>query len=290
MLVGALLGVAIGGDLLAARGLRSLSRTADALKRGEYSALPTIRGGSREMRQLADTLAEIARRVQRNEAELRRSVEQKDALLRDWKHRVKNNLQVVNSLIGLQLSRVQDERARQALIELLQRINTLSILHLHLFGEEDVRLLDLGQIARDVCQTVFQSSGQDPHRVVLEVAVPYMAMPADRTVPVVLLIAEALTSALRNAFTGRTAGHVSIALVTDLHGVATVTIRDDGDFRQLEDDVQSVERSPDLASLLMRAFAQQIDAALSVDGPPGTTIRFTFQPFADTIAEAPTER
>src|SRR5262249_18324298 len=83
MLLCALIGVAVGGDLLIARNIRALSATAAALQRGDYGARPSIAGASREVRQLGDTLVAMAEQVQRHEREMKRSVEQKDAMLKE---------------------------------------------------------------------------------------------------------------------------------------------------------------------------------------------------------------
>ena len=278
MLLCALVGVAVGGDLLVARNLRALSATAEALQRGDYGARPQLKGGSREVRQLADTLTNMAERVQRHEQDMNRSVQQKEAMLKEIHHRVKNNLQVVTSLMSIQANRLSDEASKRALAELQRRVRALGLLHRHLYEGDDLRYLDFGQFTVELCQMVKESSGPAARGVTIEVDIPPIPITADRAVPLGLLITEALGNALKHGFPGGRPGLIQISLSVAAEGVATISISDNG--------VGPPAPSGDIASdpqttsgtgmLLMQAFAQQLGSVLTVEGPPGTTVRFSF--------------
>jgi two-component sensor histidine kinase len=277
MLLCALVGVAVGGDLLVARSLRALSATAEALQRGDYGARPQLKGGSREVRQLADTLTSMAERVQRHEQDMNRSVQQKDAMLKEIHHRVKNNLQVVTSLMSIQANRLSDEASKRALAELQRRVRALGLLHRHLYEGDDLRYLDFGQFTVELCQMVKESSGPAARGVTIEVDIPPIPITADRAVPLGLLITEALGNALKHGFPGGRAGIIRISLTVTPEGVATISISDDG----IGPPAPSAEDVSDPATsgtgmLLMQAFAQQLGSVLTVEGPPGTTVRFSF--------------
>jgi len=275
MLLCALLGVAVGSDLLIARNIRALSATAEALERGDYSVRPQVTGGSREVRQLAMTLTSMADQVQRHEQDMRRSVQAKDAMLKEIHHRVKNNLQVVTSLMSIQANRLHDEASKRALAELQRRVRALGLLHRHLYEGDDLRYLDFGQFTVELCQMVKESSGPAARAVNIEVDIPPIPITADRAVPLGLLITEALGNAFKHGFPGGRSGEIRISLSATAEGVATVSIADNG-IGPPPDLAGEQKSDPGTGMLLMQAFAQQLGSVLSVEGPPGTTIRFSF--------------
>lgn len=274
MLLCALIGVAVGGDLLIARNIRALSATAQALQRGDYAARPAVSGGSREVRQLADALTSMAEQVQRHEQDMQRSVQQKDAMLKEIHHRVKNNLQVVTSLMSIQANRLSDEASKKALAELQRRVRALGLLHRHLYEGDDLRYLDFGQFTVELCQMVKESSGPAARAVNITVDIPPIPITADRAVPLGLLITEALGNAFKHGFPGGRPGTIHISLSASAEGVATVSIVDNGIGPPPETDEQRDD--PGTGMLLMNAFAQQLGSVLTIEGPPGTTIRFSF--------------
>jgi len=275
MLVCALIGVALGSDLLIARNIRALSATAQALQRGDYAARPPMTGGSREVRQLAATLTSMAQQVQRHEQDMQRSVQQKEAMLKEIHHRVKNNLQVVTSLMSIQANRLSDEASKKALAELQRRVRALGLLHRHLYEGDDLRYLDFGQFTVELCQMVKESSGPAARAVDIEVDIPPIPITADRAVPLGLLITEALGNAFKHGFPDGRPGKIHISLSATAEGVATVSIADNGIGPPPGAD-NNPPPDPGTGMLLMQAFAQQLGSVLSVEGPPGTTIRFSF--------------
>jgi two-component sensor histidine kinase len=278
MLLCALVGVAVGGDLLVARNLRSLSATAEALQLGDYSARPHLKGGgSREVRQLADTLTNMAERVQRHEQDMSRSVQQKEAMLKEIHHRVKNNLQVVTSLMSIQANRLSDEASKRALAELQRRVRALGLLHRHLYEGDDLRYLDFGQFTVELCQMVKESSGPAARGVTIDVDIPPIPITADRAVPLGLLITEALGNSFKHGFPGGRPGVIRISLSVTPEGVATISIADNGVGPPASTgSANDSDATSGTGMLLMQAFAQQLGSMLTVEGPPGATVKFSF--------------
>jgi len=274
----ALVGVAVGGDLLVARGLRALSAVAQAYRHGDYSARPDVKGGSLEVLQLSETLSRMAERVQRHEQDMSRAIQQKDAMLKEVHHRVKNNLQVVTSLMSIQANRLKDESSKLALAELQRRVRALGLLHRHLYEGDDLRYLDFGQFTAELCQMVKESSGLIARGISIEVDIPPIPITADRAVPLGLLITEALGNALKHAFPAGRKGTIRISLSASAEGIATISISDDGigPPPAFADTATISPLGPGTGLLLMQAFAQQLGGELTVEGPPGTTVGFSF--------------
>jgi two-component sensor histidine kinase len=278
MMIWALLLAALAGHFMVARSLRSLSRTARALRRGDYSARPPVRRGPQEMRQLAETLTALAERISQHEQSLSRSIEQKDAMLKEIHHRIKNNLQVVTSLMSLQAGRLRDPVAMAALADLQRRVRSLSLLHKHLYEGDDLRYLDFGQFVSELCQMVKESCGPAAQNIAISVDIPPIPLDPDRAVPVALLITEALSNALRHGFPAGARGKVTIGLTADADGKATITIADDGIgwVSTAGEEGAASERAQSMGMSLMQVFARQLGGELEVAGPPGAIIRFSF--------------
>ena len=278
MMLWALLLTALAGHFMVARSLRSLSRTARALRRGDYSARPQLRGASLEMRQLAETMTALAERIAQHEQSLSRSIEQKDAMLKEIHHRIKNNLQVVTSLMSLQAGRLRDPVAMAALTDLQRRVRSLSLLHKHLYEGDDLRYLDFGLFVTELCQMVKESCGPAAQNIAVSVDIPPIPLDPDRAVPVALLITEALSNALRHGFPAGARGQVSIGLTADADGKATITIADDGKgwVSTAGEEGTASERAQSMGMSLMQVFARQLGGELEVGGPPGAIIRFSF--------------
>ena len=277
MMLWTLLATALASHFMVARGLHSLSGVAQALRRGDYSARAELTAGPRELRDLADTLSSLARRVEQHEQTLSRSIEQKEAMLKEIHHRIKNNLQVVTSLMSLQAGRLRDPGAKAALADLQRRVRSLSLLHRHLYEGDDLRYLDFGQFVTELCQMVKESSGPQAQDIAVEVDMPPIPVSPDRAVPIALLITEALSNALRHAFPGDRHGRVRISLSATADATATVTIADDGvGWAAASSSATSSDSSPGMGVSLMQVFARQLGSELTIDGPPGTRIRFSF--------------
>jgi len=207
-----------------------------------------------------------------------RSVQQKEAMLKEIHHRVKNNLQVVTSLMSIQANRLGDEASKRALAELQRRVRALGLLHRHLYEGDDLRYLDFGQFTVELCQMVKESSGPAGRGVTIEVDIPPIPITADRAVPLGLLITEALGNSLKHGFPHNQAGIIRIGLSVTPEGLATISISDNGigPPPPSADNTAGSEMSTGTGMILMQAFAQQLGSALTVEGPPGTTVRFSF--------------
>src|SRR5262249_38675813 len=279
MMIWALLVAAFAGHFMVARGLRSLSRPARALRRGNYAARPQLTHGPLELVQLSDTLSELAKRVEQHQQSLSRTIEQKDAMLREIHHRINNNLQVVTSLMSLQAGRLRDPAAKAALADLPRRVRSLSLLHRHLYERDDLRYLDFGQFVSELCQMVKESSGPAVQDVAIEVDIPPVPVVPDRAVPIALLITESLSNALPHAYAKGGRGRVRVGLTAGADAMATVSIVDDGvgwaAAGPLADGALENGSTVGIGLSLMQVFARQLGSELQVGGPPGTTIQFS---------------
>jgi two-component sensor histidine kinase len=273
VVLGGLGAALIGSRLLVTRWIALLTAEARAIATGETPQSPSFAGAPTEIRELNETLAAMSARIKARERELSESLAQKQMMLREIHHRVKNNLQTVTSLLNLYARIPRGEAIKQAFADVQTRINTLALVHRHLYESQDLREIDLASFMSSLCRLVQDGSGVPSRRVRLQVEIPSTTMSGDRAVPLALLTTELLTNAFKHAFPEHRTGSIEVRLTTDGEGNARLTISDDG--------IGYLEREPGLEANtmgrnLIGAFTRQLGGTLTVSGPPGTAIALDF--------------
>ena len=274
MLALAVIGIWIATDYLVNRHVEALATAARAYAAGRPAAWPSLRGAPSELRQLAAVLARTTGELGAREHELKASLGQKEALLREVHHRVKNNLQVVTSLLNLRAQAAASPAARAAMLEAQARVKALALVHRGLYeGEEpgtaEVELQSfLGELCSLLEDTVPGRAGEVEVRLDLQPA----RVAVDRAVPIALFVTEALSNAFKHAFPGGRRGTVSVRLAR-AEGAAGATAR-----LTVSDDGVGIgpEASPGLGSTLMRMLAGQTGGRFRMDSGDGTLVELEF--------------
>lgn len=197
--------------------------------------------------------------------DLERALEQKTLLLHEVDHRVKNNLQLISSLILLQSRRVSDPQARQAMKSMLERVSALASVHRNLFQSEDVSRFDVPIFVRTIAQDLLDSTGREDIELTFE-TVP-VTTTASRAAPIALVVNELLTNALRHAFPGR-GGRIRLA-VEDLGSSFAIEIEDNGVGRATQGD-ETFGFGQSLIDLLGKQLSAEIERR---DAEPGVAVR-----------------
>jgi two-component sensor histidine kinase len=279
MLVLALVGIWIATNRLVNRHVSRLALTARAYRAGRLDARPQLDGAPAELAELGRAFAGMADRIAERESELKASLAQKDALLREIHHRVKNNLQVVASLLNLRLRGIRAPDARRVLADVQTRIKALALVHRNLYEMDQVGSVELQRFLGELGQLVIDSAEPPAGRVVLEVHVEPTRLPTDKAMAVALLVTECVTNALKHAFTDGRDGVIRVSL--ENHGDrARLTIADNGvGFTREKEagDAGGDGACPGtLGWTLCRLLAKQIGGQITVSEPPGTAVSVTF--------------
>lgn len=160
--------------------------------------------------------------------ELERRVKEKDMLLGEIHHRVKNSLQVVSSLLCLESDRIQDA----AVIEMLQnsqnRIRSMALIHQTLYQSKDFARVDFHAFLESFVPTLIQSYSIRPELISLSIHVDEIRLPIDAAIPCGLIVNELISNALKHAFTGGRGGTISIDFTHGADGYADLSVSDDG--------------------------------------------------------------
>lgn len=270
----------IGTRWLVTRWTDRLTTVANSMIGGDLSARADLTRAPDEFRLLGSTLAALAERVAARAAELQASLDEKQIMLREIHHRVKNNLQTVSSLLNLHSRGGRSREPKQVFSEIQTRINALALVHRHLYESEDMKSIDVEPFLVGLCRLLQAGSGVSPRRVAMIVKVDRLRLAGEQVVPLALLTTELLTNAFKHAFPDGRAGSIRVELAV-AGDEAVVTVADDGiGSSESSGAASDDDASAGLGMSLIDAFARQLGGELVRSGPPGTvaTLRFATAP------------
>jgi PAS domain S-box-containing protein len=248
-----------------------------------YSAQADMTGKYRHEVAMRDANDELERLVSEQTADLRAALEQKTALLHEVDHRVKNNLQVISSLMLLKARRTPRGEARDALQGMAERIGALSTVHRMLYSTGDVTRFDLREFAEDFVSELV--AGLDSDRTAVRAEFDSIAVSAAMAAPLALMLHELATNAVRHAFPDSRPGRVTITAQ-----------RSDQSLRMLieDDGVGMAGGTPNPAgfgrSLVEMVVRQLRGAIVWSDTAPGTRVEITVPLDAISLQNAIAER
>ena len=265
----------VAGFQAVARDISERIRAQDDLKRARDEL---------EMR-VRDRTAELATA---NDA-LKRSLQEKEVLLKEIHHRVKNNLQIISSLLYLQSNHVADSRDVMAFKESQHRVASMALIHEKLYLSSDLASLDFTQYIEKLSLDLLRSYQVSQRQVTLEVDVVEVPLELDVAIPCGLIINELVSNSLKYAFPNGKQGTISVRLkYRGDDGAPIVTAGEEKERVRLEllvsDDGIGIpedfdtESSDTLGLVLVRTLVQQLDGDMILERNEGTTFRIQFSP------------
>ncbi len=196
--------------------------------------------------------------------ELTQALEQKTALLHEVDHRVKNNLQLISSLLLLQNRRVADPNVKASLRGMLGRVNAIATVHRRLFQSEDVERFDVSAFIRDMVADLMGSTPRDDIEVQLDLE--RVDIPAAKAAPLALVVNELLTNSLRHGFPEGRGGRIFVG-VSRLDGEFRIEITDDGV------GLDKTTKTSGFGLTIVQLLCQQLKArSETTDAKPGTRV------------------
>jgi PAS domain S-box-containing protein len=204
---------------------------------------------------------------------LRRSLEEKEVLLKEVHHRVKNNLQVVSSLLHLQSLHTRDRASVEMFQESQHRVRSMALIHERLYRTKDLAQIDFTDYISGLANSLFRSYNVDTDRIALEIDVNEVRLGIDTAVPCGLLINELVSNCLKHAFTGRERGCIRVELLKVGDSEALLRVRDDGVGLQANVIPESSET---FGMQVVIALVDQLHGHLDVGRDAGTEFRVLF--------------
>ena len=219
---------------------------------------------------------ELERRIkERTQAEeqVRASLVEKEVLLKEIHHRVKNNLQVISSLLNLQSDTVADEKALEVLRESQNRIRSMAFVHENLYQSEDLARIDFGGYIRNLSAYLFSSYSVNSSLVRLRLDVEDVHLGIDTVIPCGLVVNELISNALKHAFPEGREGEIYVTLRAE-DGQVILVIGDDG--IGLPEGL-NVAESETLGLQLVETLVGQLEGEIELGNTEGTEFRIVFR-------------
>jgi PAS domain S-box-containing protein len=223
-----------------------------------------------------DSVVSLLDITQRKNAEnkVKESLNEKELLLREIHHRVKNNMQIISSLLNLQRSYIQDAEADNILQESQGRVKSMALVHEKLYQTDDLSKINVAEYIRSLSMNLFHSYTVKPGiKLTLDVGEVYFNI--DTAVPLGLIINELVSNSLKYAFCDRENGEISISLKeTDDSGIYHLKVRDDGVGFPSDLDFNN---TPSLGLKLVNTLVNQLDGEIELVTNGGTIIHIIIQ-------------
>lgn len=225
------------------------------------------------------TAEDITERMEA-EGQIKDSLEEKKVLLKEIHHRVKNNLQIISSLLSIQASNIVDPTAVECLRDSRQRVKSMALIHEKLYQSENFSRVNFAEYTRSLADFLFRSYNVCPGNIRLDLQVEDLAINIDRAIPCGLIINELVSNSLKHAFPGDRRGVISIRMGrrSDRY---ELTVSDDGIGFPPEIDYRDTKS---LGMQLISTLAAQLEGTVELDAGSGTRFTISFPAQATTAS------
>ena len=211
--------------------------------------------------------------IAKKNASLQELVEQKEWLLKEVHHRVKNNLQIIISLLNTQSNYLESEAAIKAIRESQDRMNAISLIHQKLYKSEDTAFINIGEYVHELVEQI-RRGFSNASGIVFELNIADVQMDVAQAVPLGLILNEAISNAVKYAFPGETSGVVTISIIYSLaHDNYTLTVADNG--VGLPPDY-APDKKASFGIRLMKGLTKQLGGSFAIGSNNGVKIAIAF--------------
>jgi PAS domain S-box-containing protein len=208
----------------------------------------------------------------RNEKMLQNSLNEKEMLLKEIHHRVKNNLMIISSLLNLQSRYIKDEESKNVFKESQNRARSMALIHERLYQSTDLKRIDFGDYIRTLSNDLYNTYVLDKNSIILDVDVGDIMLDIDISIPLGLIVNELVTNCLKHAFILGKNGKINIKFQT-LDNNYQLEVKDDGTGFSEDIDYKNTDS---LGLRLVRSLTEQIDGEIELNNIHGASFIITF--------------
>ncbi len=219
---------------------------------------------------------EIALAIERKKSieQIEKDLIEKETMLREIHHRVKNNMQVIISLLDLESRYITDKKAKDIFKTTTNRVRSMALVHEHLYQAEYLSEVNFHSYLRTLVDELYLTYTGEERNINIKVEVPKIFLNIEKAVPLGLLTSELVTNALKYAFPDKGKGNVSVIMTKDKKNIISLKVIDDG--IGLPEDV-NLEDSPTFGLKLVNMLTKQIQGTLEVKRKVGTEFTIKFE-------------
>lgn len=221
------------------------------------------------------SLYRLNKKIQSQKDQLGKALSEKEILLREIHHRVKNNLQVVSSLLYLQGRSLEDKAASEALQEGQNRVKSMSLIHQKLYQEDNLTGVAVKDYFEKLVRGLFDTYNISNERVSLDLDISDVMMDVDTLIPLGLIVNELITNALKHGFKPEDSGTISVTLKEENQELFLKVV-DDG-IGVSEDNIGKLKES--FGYELIQSFSDQLDADIAITNNEGTAVEINIRDY-----------
>ena len=222
------------------------------------------------------TVAQILDITERKkiEEEIKASLKEKELLLQEIHHRVKNNLQIISSLLNLQSRHIKDSESFEMFQASRARVRSMALVHEKLYRSKNFADVDFKEYIQSLSRLLFQMYGTDPNAVKLEIDIGNVLLDINTAIPCGLLVNELISNSLKHSFPDRRKGIIRILLHPEKDHKFKLVVSDDG--IGLPEDLD-INKTESLGLQLVTMLTDQLRGSIKVDRNNGATFEITFE-------------
>lgn len=207
------------------------------------------------------------------EEKLKQSLREKETLIQEIHHRVKNNLAVIGSLFYLQSRYTDDPKILRLLQDCQDRVRSMALVHEQLYSSPDLSKINFSQYTRELVQSLHRNYNHSGHDIQLQLDLESVTLDVEKAIPCGLILNELITNAFKHAFPNHSSGHIRISLTQKETGEVTLSVMDSG-IGIKPDIVENKKLS--LGMRLIHSLSKQIDGRVDfINHNPGTEVTLT---------------
>ncbi|MFS0518046.1 sensor histidine kinase [Nostoc sp. UIC 10607] len=223
---------------------------------------------ARELRE-----AQVRRERKQAEEQIKASLQEKEVLLKEIHHRVKNNLQIISSLLNLQAEYLKDNQALEVFKDSQNRIESMALIHEKLYQSQDLARINFADYIQDLVTNLFYSYNVNSNSITLKMKVEEVFLAIDAAIPCGLIINELISNSLKYAFPERELGEICIDFCSIEPNLFTLTISDNGVGLAQDFDFQATES---LGLRLVKGLTQQLQGNIDFISDNGVKYKIQF--------------
>lgn len=226
-----------------------------------------------ELGRLNNELTNAQRELTKKNIQLTELNQQKEMLLKEIHHRVKNNLMIISSLLNIQSRYLKDEESKEIFRESQNRAKSMALIHERLYRSTDLKNIDFKEYITTLANDLYRTYVKDPLRVSLQLDIPELSIDINAAIPLGLILNELITNSMKYAFLGDEKGKVYVVF-TKKDGSFILRVGDDG--VGFPDDVD-YKNTGSLGLQLVNSLTEQLDGKLELDSSKGTEFKIIFK-------------
>ncbi len=259
--------------LLNARMLGSLDRNQKALKKAHDELESKVMERTAELTEANRLLSQEVKERTLVQDELKRSLHEKEVMLKEIHHRVKNNMQIISSLLNLQSRQITDKQTVDVLDISQNRIKSMALIHEALYRSEDFAHVDFSEYVKKLGKHLIEMNQGEHRGIKLDVSVGKVSLDINKAIPIGLIINELMTNSFKHAFDGQKEKTISVELNATRKGIYRLEVSDNG--KGLSEEID-VENPASLGLRLVKELTLQVNGSIHMERKQGTTFRITF--------------